>query len=224
MLGDLNINLLNFEIHQSTNEYLNIMISNSLLPVITLPTRISSSSATLIDHIFTNIDHLLAGTIITDITDHYCNFLFVKQTQQHHQVNPSHISYRPITDKAIGNFNLFLESADWTDMYMTHDPTWAYHIFIEKYRFLMDKAMPLKLVRFSKYKHKSHPWITKGLLVSLKNKDKLYNNLKRCNSPATVEVLAAKYRKYKNMYNKLIRAAKKQYWSNNFNQSVKDAK
>ena len=53
-MGDFNINLLNEDVHTLTNDFLNIMSSNSLYPSITKPTRITSNSATLIDNIFTN--------------------------------------------------------------------------------------------------------------------------------------------------------------------------
>ena len=51
ILGDFNVNMLNFETHGLTNNYINMLISKSFLPLITLPTRIKNQSATLIDHI-----------------------------------------------------------------------------------------------------------------------------------------------------------------------------
>ena len=54
IMGDFNINILNSHSHQPTNEFINVMTSNSLYPLISKPTRITSSSATLIDNIFTN--------------------------------------------------------------------------------------------------------------------------------------------------------------------------
>ena len=54
IMGDFNLNLLNDHSHQRTGEFLDIMYSNMFFPLITRPTRITSSSATLIDNIFTN--------------------------------------------------------------------------------------------------------------------------------------------------------------------------
>ena len=51
---DFKINLLNAESHKATNEFLNVMLSNSLYPAITKPTRISEHSATVIDNIYCN--------------------------------------------------------------------------------------------------------------------------------------------------------------------------
>ena len=52
IVSDFNVNILNFAQHELTNTYLETMFSNSLLPVITRPTRIHHTSASLIDHIF----------------------------------------------------------------------------------------------------------------------------------------------------------------------------
>ena len=54
ILADFNLNMLNFETHGLTNDYINSLVSKSFLPVINLPTRIKHQSATLIDHIWTN--------------------------------------------------------------------------------------------------------------------------------------------------------------------------
>ena len=51
-MGDFNIDLLNMSTHQSTNDYIDINFTNSFLPLITKPTRITSTTATLIDNIF----------------------------------------------------------------------------------------------------------------------------------------------------------------------------
>ena len=53
LTGDFNLDLLKHETHAQTSQYLDIMISHGLLPMITKPTRIQHQSATLIDHIFT---------------------------------------------------------------------------------------------------------------------------------------------------------------------------
>ena len=51
MMGDLNINLMNYESYSDTNEFLNHMISHYLLPYILHPTRVNSTdySATVTD-------------------------------------------------------------------------------------------------------------------------------------------------------------------------------
>ena len=54
-MGDFNLNLLNYETHSDTNDFINSVISYSLLPYILHPTRVTEHSATIIDNIFSNI-------------------------------------------------------------------------------------------------------------------------------------------------------------------------
>ena len=52
IMGDFNLDLLQFADHQPTQTFLNNMISHSMFPSIRNPTRITEKCATLIDNIF----------------------------------------------------------------------------------------------------------------------------------------------------------------------------
>ena len=72
LCGDFNINLLNYQNHFPTNHFIDMLNSLSFYPLITHPTRITASSATLIDNIFTNVLHkqITNGILISDLSDH----------------------------------------------------------------------------------------------------------------------------------------------------------
>ena len=54
-MGDFNINLVNYDSHPETNDFIiNLMVSHYLLPHILHPTRVTDHSATIIDNIFFN--------------------------------------------------------------------------------------------------------------------------------------------------------------------------
>lgn len=55
LLGEFNVNVQNHDNHNPTNEFLDFRDSNSFIPYILQPTRITSHSRTLIDNIFSNI-------------------------------------------------------------------------------------------------------------------------------------------------------------------------
>ena len=55
LLGDFNINLLNYNEHQPTNEFLDSLAPNSIIPYILQPTRLTSYSKTLTDNIVLNV-------------------------------------------------------------------------------------------------------------------------------------------------------------------------
>ena len=54
IMGDLNINILNYNNDKDTTTFLETMSSNSFSPFITLPTRVGNTSEFLIDNIFYN--------------------------------------------------------------------------------------------------------------------------------------------------------------------------
>ena len=78
-MGDFNINLLNFEDCQLTEEFINTTVSYDFLPHILQPTRITDHTATLIDNIFFNSNEFfsISGNLVCDLTDHLPNFLFL---------------------------------------------------------------------------------------------------------------------------------------------------
>ena len=79
--GDFNIDLFKFGSHPETDEFMNILGTNFFQPHISLPTRITDHSATLIDNIFFNsLEHYaISGNIINDISDHMANFLIINK-------------------------------------------------------------------------------------------------------------------------------------------------
>ena len=55
LFGDFNINLLNYDVHQPTNDFLDSLASNYIIPYILHPTTLTSHSKTLTDNIFSKI-------------------------------------------------------------------------------------------------------------------------------------------------------------------------
>ena len=52
LLGDFNLNLLNYNDHTPTNEFVDSLVSNSVTPYILQPARTADYSETLTDSIF----------------------------------------------------------------------------------------------------------------------------------------------------------------------------
>ena len=80
ILGDFNINLLNYNSSTPITNYVNFLFSQQFLPYIIHPSRVSAHSSTLVDNIFSNItdNETLSGNILTQIADHFPQFLIVK--------------------------------------------------------------------------------------------------------------------------------------------------
>ena len=82
LLGDFNIDLLKYDSHPPTNEFLDSLSSNYFLPHIIHPTRITARSKTLIDNIFSNLktDNFKAGNLTVSLSDHLPQYLLAKNT------------------------------------------------------------------------------------------------------------------------------------------------
>ena len=79
LIGDFNVNLLNYNNHNPTNEFLDSLASNSFVPYILQPTRLTSHSKTLIDNIFSNIisPEAISGNLTLTVSDHLPQFMIV---------------------------------------------------------------------------------------------------------------------------------------------------
>ncbi|CAH3039726.1 unnamed protein product, partial [Pocillopora meandrina] len=69
---DFNLDLLQYNHHVPTQEFIDSLFSHAFLPLISNPTRLTSYSATLIDNIFTNnlAPSVYSGIILNDLSDH----------------------------------------------------------------------------------------------------------------------------------------------------------
>ena len=94
-LGDFNINTDKSNHTNTAIEYLNIILSNGALPIITVPTRVTSSSSTIIDHIITNdLNHNLTPFVIQeDMTDHFPIGCFVQNLSPKKQKKSKTVSH-----------------------------------------------------------------------------------------------------------------------------------
>ena len=77
LLGDYNVNLLNYENHNKTSTFYDTLSSYGYRPLILQPTRVTQDSATLIDHIFINdiSCNSIGGDITSSISDHFFSFV-----------------------------------------------------------------------------------------------------------------------------------------------------
>ena len=187
---------------------MDLLFYYGLLQVVTKPTRCTLHSATLIDHIITNAGSCKYETviIISQLSDHFLILHFLAHDKIK-QKNRS-LSKRALSDTNICNFNDSLISMNWTNVTSSADTQSAFDTFSDEFYSLYDTHIPLVTVKFNKNFHKIDPWITKGLLTSRRQKIKLekfhFNNP----SPGSL----AEYVTFRNLYNKLLRAAKKLYF------------
>ena len=91
LLQDFNFNLLNYNVHQPNNDFFDSLASNSIIPYILQPTRLTRHSKTLIDNIFSNIlsSEIISGNLTATISDHLLQFLFAPNILSNRSYNKS---------------------------------------------------------------------------------------------------------------------------------------
>ena len=118
LLGDFNVNLLNYNEHNQTNEFLDSLASNSFVPLILQPTRITSHSNTLIDNIFSNnIDpDIISGNLTATISEHLPQFSIFPDMFGNIPSNKSNIYERDWSKFDREHFILDYFFADWENL------------------------------------------------------------------------------------------------------------
>ena len=200
--GDINIDVIKFEKEEISN-YTTMMLSKGFLPYITIPTRITSHSATCIDHIFVRSPYLndklkfLSGVFYADISDHLPCFLSIDLQKQIKEIDRP--SVRLYGDNQCNEFKLQMESFDW-DVIYTSGGDW-YTNFINSVHSTFVRCFPL--VTMSRKRRKDKPWITKGLKISVKQNHHLYKKSLRSSS----SIVKEKYKKYNSILKKCLHEA-----------------
>jgi len=105
------------------------------------------------------------------------------------------------------------------------NPNENYDIFDESINELKNKHFPVKVIKFNKYRHRKNKWITKGILISIKFRDKLYARLKKTPASSPLkETLKTNLSTYNKILKASIRSAKIQYYGYTFDKYKKDIK
>ena len=119
LVGDINIDLPKFE-NNLTFEYFTTLSAYNCMPLISAPTNITDRISTLIDHIFVKLKDkdrhasVLAGNILTDITDRLPIFLLLNYAPRSNQKNRPFV--RIFSEKNITKFKESLSEIDWTEL------------------------------------------------------------------------------------------------------------
>jgi hypothetical protein len=211
LCGDFNIDLLKISNNKSVSNFLDLMYSNGLYPLINKPTRITAHSKSIIDNIYTSelVVGNSSGIIINDISDHLpvftvCNYA----CDNKYVVNDSIKKNRVFNDFTIGKLVDDLSDTDWHEVFEVDDVNFCYDSFMSVLTRKINLNCPVKHST-NKNKKLNKPWITRALLISCKRKNMLYKQfLKKRNYKSEI-----KYKNYKNMLSSLLRKAEKSYYT-----------
>ena len=175
LIGDFNINSLEYSNHLPTSKYYDQVSSSGFRPLILQPTRVTNRSATLIDNIFLNDLSCTSkgGNIITSISDHFMQFCYL---DVFHNSKDKIKSLKSSRNWRIFNkreFESEFSQIDWNSkLSPTLDVNKSSQVFYETITQLLNEMAPFKKLTKKEFSLRQSPWITPGILKSMKVRDK----------------------------------------------------
>ena len=226
LLGNFNIDLLKYGSDSRAQEFLDNLLSNGFYPRIDKPTRLTETTATLIDNIFVNVhcDKIISGPWLTDISDHlpiYTTFPYEHDSVKH---KAEFITKKFYTEVALDAFRQELSTMNWSEVYDTYshsDVNIKFGNFMQVFDKLHNKHFPQVRLRV-KNNGEFKPWISRAIKNSIKKRSNLYKKYMKETSPPVRKILFEKYKIYRNKLTTIIRTAEKIYYRNKLN-NVKES-
>ena len=225
--GDTNINLLKINERIKFQEYFDIFITNGLFPKIAFPTpyNLNRNTATSIDHLFCKFidgeNSVSSGILISNISDHLPYFAYIKLKMETKRKKKTVFVYKN-TEESINGFQNDVSNAI-NNISINNDllgnPNDSYNALENIIMEAKCKHFQPREVRFDRYKHKFSPWISSGIIHSIKYRDSLYRKLKKRNAQSPeYNKLSNDLRIYNSILKKNIRLAKSDYYAKNFDE------
>ncbi len=210
-------------------EFFDTMVNNEQIPRISIPTKINRESCKLYDHIYTPFRSILltdSCVHLADISDHLPTILSISTFNPDRQKN-KYIHIKENTNKNMEKVITKLSSLMQTTYFnpeLTNNPDEN----LEKLNKIIEeslKEIPTKRIKINKYNTKRSPWITQGLLNSIKKRDMLYKQLVKTKSTSpSYDTKKHKLHEHKTLLRKLIKKTKKDYYTNQFTKFSNDCK
>lgn len=210
LLGDFNLNLLLHDRNDKIKHYVDLLNCYDCRYILTKPTRINRnhlSRSSLIDHIYTNDckNELTPGILVTDTSDHFPITLKVDL-----KIRRNVFTSRRCRDyKNLNQENFITDLKNkltwWIDR-LTINPDFdvnaTFNLLLKLIKETVDKHAPFRNLSRKELRKMIKPWLTRGILISIKNRQKYYTE--GILNPQLWE----RYTKYRNMLKQIITKSK----------------
>ena len=202
LAGDLNEDLMNPNLHHLKD----IIALNNMINIITLPTRITEHSSTLLDPIIVtdNLDILNSGVIPVDVSDHLLTFVHFRLGYKRHTSFK-----RRVWLYNMANFvelNRLINSIDWFSFFQSfRNVNLAAGAFVEKIKSFASVCIPNKMVTI---RCNDKPWYDNKIRKESRKRDRLKRKALKSNT----ELSWTNYKKCRNKVNNMIKEAKLRFF------------
>lgn len=199
--GDLNIDLLTD--NACTMKVRQFCNACQVEQVIKCPTRISSRSSTLIDHVYSNSPYLAqSGTIDCNLSDHFPVFCIFKKSRDR-------IQYKQVTGRSLrhldeADFRSDILNFDHDTIFSDDDPDLIWDRLYCHIKQVVNVHCPLRTMRITIGRPK---YLTDYILSLMKQRDKAFREARRLNTQETWTLA----RLFRVRVAKELRSARKSY-------------
>ena len=142
---DHNLDFIKHHIHKPTKTFIELNTDNNMLPTITRPTRITKTSATLINNLFIS-QHLQtnfkSGILLDDTSNHMPCYLILPDTTNHIKTLKE-IQHRNLSEKNKKKICECIKTVDWTVRLWSQDTDSAFNDFHNYLTSTIDKIAPV---------------------------------------------------------------------------------
>jgi len=190
----------------NVREFVDAMQSNSFFPLIDKPTRITPTSSTLIDNIFTNViqNSHTSGILYADLSDHLP--IWSAGDSIPRSTPNQQTQFRSFCERNVSFFLEELRGIPWDDVSAFEDGQAAFTKFTELFLECFERSFPLVSRRPSG--NRSKPWLSAELKRLINRKNKLYKRFIRIPSFTN----ESEYKRLKAQTAREIRLAKRTYY------------
>ena len=214
IVGDININLLKFNLARKVTDYVNGLKSSGCNIHCKLPTRIYKNSISCIDHVYSNIDqqNVETSVILSDISDHFSTLTKIVNSQHFHK-RQKDLYKRKFKISNVEKQNLLYDVKTFFEsppiQRLKTCPNVMANITTQFYQNVVEKYFPFKVVPKKALKFVDKPWFTKGIKISITNKNRLRYKMKGKYS----EEAEIYYKRYRNILANLKTKAYNMYYT-----------
>ena len=220
---DHNLDFLKSLHHGSTNDFIHSNLDMGLIPMITKPTRITKSSATLIDNIIVSENlcgNFYSNILINDMSDHMPTVCVVESLKTAKKDNIT-ITSRDTRPKNTAALKDHLQNYDWPVLMNSTSLDTNMERLDNVIQTEIDYCTPVKSRKISYRKLRREPWLTPNLKMCTEKSKRLYcKSLKLGCSPSDLSA----YQAYNRCLKRAIRTAKRLYHCNKCDEYRKDTK
>ena len=214
LVGDYNISALKYNLCTDVTNYINSLNSVGCHIHVDKPTRIAENTASCIDHVYSNLtpDRLTNRIVLSDASDHFSVITKVPDVNSYNEKSKLYYRRSKLSSSEWENFNSelkqILDQKLNCNALISLDPnSYAEHI-TNTYHALIEKFMPVKTLSRKQRRFFDKPWITKGLKISIRTKNKMFQLLKKTSDLAANQ----KYKDYRSLLTRLKIKAKNKYY------------